>query len=155
MPALKVVLVKPAGAGFRISIGKDGSIRALNTKSGISKVSIAAEFFDSENDDAIDDAVNEAARLTKAAKIALRHKPHRCAVAFWGGENAWAQLSFLPEMLVVHFSRYAEDRGYPADAVTFYWIKRTKNVLKVQQRLRDEKTLASLKRAQKRKKSDV
>lgn len=154
MPALKIVLVKPSGAGFRSSIGKDGAIRSVNTKSGISKVTIAAQFFDAETVED-DEAEDEAARLIKAAKLALGHKPHRCAVAFWGGENAWAQLSFLPEMLVVHFASYGKDRGYPADAVTFYWIKRSQNVLKVQQRLRDEKTLALQKRAQKRKKSDV
>ena len=154
MPGLKVVLVKPSGAGFRTSIGKDGAIRSVNTKSGILKVTIAARFFDAEEVED-DQAEDEAARLIKAAKLALGHKPHRCAVAFWGGENAWAQLSFLPDMLVVQFSDYELNRGYPADAVTFYWIKRTKNVLKVQQRLRDEKTIAAQKRAQKRKKSDI
>ena len=154
MPGLTVVLVKPSGAGFRSSIGKDGAIRSVNTKSGISKVTIAAQFFDAEELED-DQAEDEAARLIKAAKLALGHKPHRCAVAFWGGENAWAQLSFLPEMLVVHYASYGKDRVYPADAVTFYWIKQSKNVLKVQQRLRDEKTIAAQKRAQKRKKSDV
>lgn len=156
MPGLRVVLAKPSGAGFRTSIGKDGSIRAVNSKSGISKVTIAATFFDNEESDESNvQGQLEAARLTQDAKIALGHKPQRFAIAYWGGENAWAQLSFLPDALVVNFNQYAQARGFPADSVTFYWVKRSKNVLKVQQRLRDEKTIASQKRAQKRKNSDI
>lgn len=155
MPALRLVLAKPNGKGYRTTIGKDGSIRSTNTKGGEKKVTIGAEFFDAEDDEATDKAEIESARLIKAAKKALGHRPHRCTVAFWGGENAWAPLTTLTELLVVVFAKYTQDRGFPADAVTFYWIKRTKNVLKVQQRLRDEKTLAAQKRAQKRKKSDV
>lgn len=156
MPALKLVLVKPTGAGFRTTIRKDGSIRSVNAKSGTSKVSIAARFFDAEALEEEDKRpAKEAARLIKAAKVALGHRPQRCTVAFWGGENAWEQLSALPELLVVQFNRYQESRGFPADAVTFYWVKQTKNVLKVQQKLRDDRTLAAQKRAQKRKKSDI
>ena len=155
MPALRMTLVKPNGKGYRTTIGKDGSIRSVNTKGGEHKVTIGAQFFDAEDDEATDKAEIEAARLIKAATKSLKHRPQRCTVAFWGGENAWEPLSSLPGLLVVLFAKYQTDRGFPADAVTFYWIKRTKNVLKVQQRLRDEKTLAAQKRAQKRKKSDV
>jgi hypothetical protein len=155
MPSLRVVLVKPSGKGFRASIGKDGTIRAVNGKSGLSKVTIGARFFDAEEVEGGDEVADEAARLIKAAKIALGHRPQRCAVAYWGGENAWAELSFLSDLLIVNFNQYANSRGFPADGVTFYWIKRTKNVLKVQQRLRDERAIASQKRAQKRKKSDI
>ena len=154
MPALRVVLAKPLGKGFRTSIGKDGAIRSVNGKSGISKVTIGAQFFDAEVVE-IDEPEEEAKRLITAAKIALGHKPQRCAVAYWGGENAWAELSFLAGMLIVNFNQYANSRGFPADGVTFYWIKRTKNVLKVQQKLRDDRTIAAQRRAQKRKKSDI
>ena len=159
MPALKMVFVKPTGAGFRASIGKDGSIRSVNSKSGISKISIGAKFFD-END-VIEGIIDEseveieADRLRKAAKKALGHKPQRCSVAFWGGENAWVDPSLLDGLLVVQFNRYEKTGGFPADAVAFYWVKQTKNVLKVQQKLRDDRTLAAQKRAQKRKNSDI
>lgn len=153
LPELKVVLVKPTGQGFRTSINRDGSIRSSNPQSGISKVTIEATFFDAEDYD--QDVVDaEAARLTRAAKAALGHKPQRCAVAYWGGENAWAELSFLSDLLVVDLQGYGP-RPYPADGVSFYWIKRTKRVAEIQQQLRDERSRAAERRAERRRRSDV
>lgn len=156
LPGLRVALIKPTGAGFRTVINKDGTIRSTNPKSGVSKVQLLAEFFDADEYSATDDAVKkEAARVLANATGALKHRPQRCAVAFWGGENAWAEVSFLAELLVVDLSGYEDRRGYPADSVNFYWIKRTAKVLKVQQKLRDDRTIAAKKRNEKRKRSDI
>lgn len=151
---MKVALVKPTGEGFRMTIGRDGSIRATNSKNGMSKVTIEATFFDAEEVEK-GEAEDEAARLIAAANKALGHKPQRCAVAYWGGENAWSELSFLPEMLIVSFNEYANSRGFPADGVSFYWVKRTKQVVAIQQRLRDARSKAAERRAERRRKSDV
>lgn len=151
---MRVVLVKPTGNGFKVSIGKNGTIRSSNPKSGISKVTIPAQFFDAEEADEVE-VKGEAAWLIKQAKEALGHKPQRCAVAYWGGENAWAEISFLPDLLVVSMNQYSNGRGYPADGISFYWIKRSKRVLEVQSQLREERKAASERRAEQRRRSDV
>ena len=154
LPGLRVVFVKPVGKGYRITINRDGSIRASNKTSGISRVTIGARFFDAEEVEKGEPEA-EAARLIAIARKTLGHKPQRCAVAYWGGENAWSELWQLPELLVIHFTQYAESKGYPADGVTFYWVKRSKQIMKAQQRLRDERTAAAKRRAKKRNESDV
>ena len=156
LPGLRVALIKPTGDGFRTTIKPDGTILSINGKSGVSKVTLLADFFDADEYAAKDDAVILVAdQLLQKAKKALGHKPQRCAVAFWGGENAWTEVSFLAELLVVDLSDYEDQRGYPADSVNFYWIKRTAKVLKVQQKLRDDRTIAAKKRNEKRKRSDI
>ena len=64
MPALRVVLVKPVGAGYRVTINPDGSIRSTNPVNGISKVTIGAQFFDAEEVEE-GEPEEEAARLMR------------------------------------------------------------------------------------------
>jgi hypothetical protein len=154
LPGMKVVLVKPTGNGFRNKVNADGSIQSVNAESGISKVTIEAQFFDAEEADETE-VEEEAARLVKAARSNLGHKPQRCAVAYWGGENAWSEVSFLADLLIVRMNQYANAGGFPADGVSFYWIKKTKQVREVQQRLRDQRTKAAERRAERRRRSDV
>lgn len=155
LPELKVVFVKPTMQGGRITVTKAGAIRSSNAKSGISKVTIAATFFDPEEADD-DEVADEAARLIRAARDALGHKPQRCTVAYWGGENAWSEVHNLPELLYLPTSGASSTPGkFPADGVTFYWVKRSKDILKVQQRLRDARTKAAERRAERRRASDV
>ncbi len=154
LPSLKVAFIRRAGKGFKISINKDGTIRHWNSKSGVMRVTILAQFFDAEHVQ-IGEPEEEAARLVALARTALTHKPTRCAVAYWGGENSWATIEFLPELLVIKFSQYANSRGLPADSVNFYWVKQSKKVLAIQQRLRDDRAIAVAKKAKERRKSDV
>jgi hypothetical protein len=156
MPGLKVAFIRAPGNGFRAAINRDGSIRSTNKASGISKVTIAAIFIDPETDDAEEHVELEAKRLIRAATAALGHRPQRCTIAYWGGENAWGDLSQLPDMLYLPTSGTSSTPGkFPADGVSFYWVKRSKQILKVQQRLRDERSAAADRRADRRRRSDV
>lgn len=154
LPELKVALIKPTNGNGQITIGKGGQIRSVDRESGVSRVLIGARFFDAEEVEEGEPEA-EAARLIAEAREALGHKPQRCAVAYWGGENTWAALEFLPELLVVNMSGYGPSGGYPADGINFYWVKRSRSLLKVQQRLRDERTRAAERRAERRRASDV
>lgn len=154
MPALKIALVRKPGDGFRVSVAKDGTIKSTNKKSGITKVTIEAQFFIA-GEVLKGEAEAEAKRLLILAKRSLGKKPQRCAIAYYGGENAWSDTSMLSELLVVDNAKYGNTIGFPADAINFYLVRQSKKVLAIQNQLRDERKRASERRKAKRRASDV